>query len=115
MNKQIKQRMKWYIMAAVLAAVLVICLVTALSKGKQPESEDTEEALPMKIQVENQQEIVIEGESGEEEDTQPGENSETVDTEESEITEPEEPAPENLKEGVEHSAVSELQTRLMEL
>ena len=115
MNKQIKQRMKWYIMAAVLAAVLVICLVTALSKGKQPESEDTEEALPMKIQVENQQEIAIEGESGEEEDTQPGENSETVDTEESEITEPEEPAPENLKEGVEHSAVSELQTRLMEL
>ncbi|WP_270814847.1 peptidoglycan-binding protein [Hungatella effluvii] len=115
MNKQKKQRMKWYIMAAALAAVLIICLAAALSKGKQPDSEDTEETLPMKIQAENQPEIVIEGEDSKEEDSLMGKNSETADAEESEEAEPEGPAPENLKEGVEHSAVSELQARLMEL
>ena len=112
MNKLKKHRMKWYIMAAVHAAVLVICLIAALSKGKQPEPE---ESLPMKKQAENQPEIVIEGESGEEEDNRPDNNSETVDAEENEAAEPEGPAPENLKEGVEHSVVSELQTRLIEL
>lgn len=115
MNKQLEQRMKWYIMVAVLAAVLVICLVTALGKGKQPVSEDAEETLPMKMQAEKQPEIVIEGESDDEEALRPVENSEMAEAEEGETAEPEGPAPENLKEGVEHSAVSELQARLMEL
>lgn len=107
MNKRMKLHIKWYIVASVLVVAMMIGIIIVTGKGKQPEVEETGEILPRETQAEEFPEIEIEGDEDNVDDTKSDEIDKTAETEE--------PAPENLKEGVEHSSVARLQERLMEL
>lgn len=109
MDNQRKQHMRRYITAGILAIALVMGAAMAGGRKNQPAPPDKRAVLPGEVQTEGPQESM-----GEEE-TMPEPSGESQAGEETVAAEPEEPAPENLREGVDHSAVSELQARLMEL
>ena len=112
MKNQVKQNIKWYAAAGITAAVLIVCIAVILGNRKQPETNVKRAALSGDVQAGGQPERVTEGDGMNGGDMITGEYGAG---DGSGNMEPEGPAPENLKEGMEHSSVSQLQVRLMEL